>query len=587
MLDPRIYRAAFVPVLFVLIVVGFSLREPPRPLASTLAPDAFDGGAAFAELTADAARFPRRPSGSAADRALAATVARTFGHSGFDVSTRTFTAQTASGKRTLQTVIGERIGFVNRPIVVLAHRDARAGPATAQLSGTAALLELARVLGGRTLNRTLILVSTSGGDDGGIGAERFAARLGGPTDAVLVLGDVAGPTIRNPVVVPFSDGPGVAPLALRRTVQESLRIETGYGGVVSGPVAQFARLALPLTLGEQGPIAAHGLPAVLVSASGERGPGAQRSVSEPRLAAFGRGVLRSITALDGGPDVRSAPHPYLVIQRQVLPAWTIRLLVASLILPALLAVVDGFARVRRRRHPVGRWLRWVLAQTFPFLLVAVFTVVLSLVGLLPPVPARPVAGGTVALDGTAIAALASVGLVLVLGWVGLRPLLARALGVRERPDSPGAAAAVALVLTATCVVAWALNPFAAALLLPALHGWLLVVVPDLRPRRALGVAVALLGLAPLVLLAIYYADVFGLSPPGLLWMGILLLAGGQLGPLSALIGCVVLGCFVSVLAIVWRRGSVTPEEVEGVTVRGPLSYAGPGSLGGTSSALRR
>jgi phosphotriesterase-related protein len=42
-LDLRIYRAAFVPVLFAVLVVAFSLQDRPRPLETTLAPDAFDG----------------------------------------------------------------------------------------------------------------------------------------------------------------------------------------------------------------------------------------------------------------------------------------------------------------------------------------------------------------------------------------------------------------------------------------------------------------------------------------------------------------------------------------------------------------
>ena len=35
-----------------------------------------------------------------------------------------------------------------------------------------------------------------------------------------------------------------------------------------------------------------------------------------------------------------------------------------------------------------------------------------------------------------------------------------------------------------------------------------------------------------------------------------------------------------------RPDRPTPEDVP-VTVRGPINYAGPGSLGGTKSALRR
>jgi hypothetical protein len=42
-----------------------------------------------------------------------------------------------------------------------------------------------------------------------------------------------------------------------------------------------------------------------------------------------------------------------------------------------------------------------------------------------------------------------------------------------------------------------------------------------------------------------------------------------------------------VLTIVLRNWSGGPDAEAHVTVRGPTSYAGPGSLGGTESALRR
>jgi hypothetical protein len=50
--------------------------------------------------------------------------------------------------------------------------------------------------------------------------------------------------------------------------------------------------------------------------------------------------------------------------------------------------------------------------------------------------------------------------------------------------------------------------------------------------------------------------------------------------------CLLLGCLASTLAIVWARGKAEPAPAE-PTTRGPMTYAGPGSLGGTKSALRR
>src|SRR3712207_9393027 len=78
MLDVRVYRAAFVPVLFSLLIAAFALSERPRAIGTTLAPDAFDGRRAFSVLTELRRTFPNRRPGSAGDDALARRVERDF-----------------------------------------------------------------------------------------------------------------------------------------------------------------------------------------------------------------------------------------------------------------------------------------------------------------------------------------------------------------------------------------------------------------------------------------------------------------------------------------------------------------------------
>lgn len=586
MLDPRIYRAAFLPILFVLVLVGFSLRDQPRGVTTTLAPDAFDGPAAFAQLDRLATAAPRREPGSAGDAAVARTVEQDLKGSGFDVSTRRFEAQTSAGKRTVETVIGERTGFSSQRILVVAQRDAVGTGARAQLSGTAALLELARVLGARTLTRTLVLASVSGGP---AAAKELAENTGGVVDAVIVLGDLAGTKTVRPLVVPWANGQAVAPLELRRTVETAVLAETGIRAGRTRPAYQFTRLAFPLTLGLQGPFDGAGIPAVLLSAGGERPPAASQEVSAERLTAFGRAALRSVSALDAARGM-PAPEAYILVERKLLPEWPVRLLAIALMLPVLLAAVDGFARVRRRKEPVGRWLRWVATCALPFVLAVLLARALKLTGLLDAAPAL---GGTafpadaVPRDGTALAALASVLVLIVLGWFVLRPLSARLLGGGGDPASPGAAAAVLLVLCAIALVVWIFNPYSALLLVPALHLWLLAIAPEVRlhPFAALGLFAV--GLLPPLLVAVAYARQFGLDLLELAWMGLLLVGGGSVGLVAALGWAIVLGCAGAVLVIVLRSAGGGPAAGPHVTVRGPKTYAGPGSLGGTESALRR
>jgi len=59
------------------------------------------------------------------------------------------------------------------------------------------------------------------------------------------------------------------------------------------------------------------------------------------------------------------------------------------------------------------------------------------------------------------------------------------------------------------------------------------------------------------------------------------------GPLAVLEWSVVVGCALSAVAVSALAARDAHPEQAPITVRGPVTYAGPGSLGGTESALRR
>ena len=594
MLNWRLYRAAFVPFLAVLLIAAFSLTPRPLPLTSTLAPDAFSGARALAETKSLAAEFPNRRAGSTGDGAIAARISALLkglggaAGGGFSVHTRRFEGQTIDGRRSLTTVIAQRPGSTNAtPIVILAHRDALAHGSQAEISGTAALLELARVFATRETRRTIVLASTSGGSGGDAGAADFAAHFSGPIDAAIALGDLAAADGRRPFVVPFSDGYGSAPIRLQRTVTAAIAKEIGSSPGAPSTIGQLAHLAFPFAAGEQGPLDAKGLPAVLVQASGERGPSARERVSAERLEGLGRGVLSAVDALDAAPDVPRALQTGVLVQRQLVPAWAVRLLVAALMLGPLLVAVDAFARLRRRREPVGRWILWTVACAIPFLLCGLFA---YLLGRLGAVPATPVVPTAAPLNGSAIRAVVAVGLGLGLAWL-VWPALVRRLGLSVRPSSEVAGLSMLLVLLSICILVWAADPFRALLLLPALHLFLFIVSPELRPRPLGALALAALALLPLALLVFFYAHQLGLGPVEVAWTAVLLLAGGHVGVLGALLWSFALGCLVAGVMLALRSRAPLPglgsDYRSEITIRGPKSYAGPGSLGGTESALRR
>jgi hypothetical protein len=258
----------------------------------------------------------------------------------------------------------------------------------------------------------------------------------------------------------------------------------------------------------------------------------------------------------------------------------VRLLVGILLLPPLVGAVDGLARVRRRKVAVAPWLRWLLGLAFPFALGALVIRLMGLTGLVGDAPGGAVAEGRVPVDGVALAAVV---LVFVLGALAVRPLH-RLLAAAAPPEGPGPAAALALTIVALALLVWAFNPFAAAVLVVPAHLWMLAAAPELRLRRVAGIGLVVVALVPAALVLAVFAGATGASIAQLPWELVLLVAGGQVGLATlgamSLMGACALGA--------WRLTSVPPEEDAvplPASVRGPLGYAGPGSLGGTESGF--
>ncbi len=226
----------------------------------------------------------------------------------------------------------------------------------------------------------------------------------------------------------------------------------------------------------------------------------------------------------------------------------------------------------------------------PFLLAALFAMLLGAIGVIGAAPGELPPPSGLSFGSSQLGTVLAVLLLLVLAWL-LWPMAMHRLGMRVRPQSDAAGVAMLLVLLPVCVVVWIVNPLTALLLLPALHLWLLIASPELRPRPPAALALVLLALVPVGLLAGFYAAELGLGPGRFLSAAVLLVAGGHVGVPGALLWSLALGCGVaSVLLALSVDGSTFErgdDDEQEITIRGPLSYAGPGSLGGTTSALRR
>ena len=590
MIEPRIYRAAFVPAVLAMVLVMFSIESRPRALPQGLPADVlFDGRQAASTTRQLVTTAPDRRAGRPGNLALAANVRRTLRSRGFAVELDRFERD---GKQ-LVNVIGRRAGKSRRQIVVLAARDASGVPdATGSAGDTAALLELSRVFEGRPSRRTLVLASVDGSTLGEVGARRLAGRLESPdlVDGVLAISSLAARSTERPAVLTWSNDVTRAGIGLQRTVSDSIRQELAAPASGASPAGQLARLAFPIGIGAQGVLLDEGYEAVRIAGDGEVGEtgGSQPTdVDEDRLGGLGRATLRSVTALDQGGRPEHGPRNYITAVSQVLPGWVLRLLALTLLLPALVAAVDAFARARRRRLAVAPWFSWLGAGVLALLLGLGLSYVLVLTGAATDPPAAPVPPGLYPLDASAGLVLAVVVVAAALAWIALRALAVRADRALQDPAEPEAGVAVSLVLTLAALALWAVNPFSALLLAPGVHLWMLATLVDPPPSRRARLVMVAAGAVLPALLAAYNLTVLGLDPLAGAWYLFLLVTGGHVSVVSALLGCVLAAALGSVIAIARTPHPEVETKADGPSVRGPGSYAGPGSLGGTPSALRR
>ena len=583
MIEPRVYRAAFVPALLALVLTMFSLQSRPGALGQGLAADVlFDGRLAATSAATIAADEPDRRPGQPGDRRTAAFVETQLKARGFRTAHRDFT----HAGRSMRNVVGRRAGRSRHQVVVVAARDAAVVPeATGSAADTAALLELARVFEGRPTQKTLVLASVDGSTLGEVGTAALLGELPSPdlVDGVLVISDLASPTRRGPIVQAWSGDDRRAGIGLTRTVADSLRqeLEAKMGG--SGALGQLARLSFPIGIGAQGPLIESGYDAVRISGSGElppAGDGPPEAIDEDTIGALGRATLRTVTALDQGGRPEHGPESYVTAASQVMSGWVLALLGGTLLLPVFVAAVDAFARARRREVEVLVWLRWLGAWVAPFLAGLAVAEVLALTGATPVPPPAPVAPALLPLDGPALAVLGGVAAAMALALLLGRYLAGRPDRSLITPAGPGPAVAVVVVLSVASLALWLVNPYAGLLVVPAAHLWMLAVLSSAQPRRRVRALLLALGALPVLLVTLYYLIALSMDPLSGAWYLLMLVTGHSVSLATSLIGCLMLGVLGAASELVARAparpGADAPDR--GPALSAPGSYAGAGLL---------
>jgi hypothetical protein len=479
----RLYRGTWLLVGIPLLAAAFSVHRPaPLPTPQPTLPASFDRFGAV-ELASELARlYPDRVPGTAGAAGAAEWVREQLSPYGLKVVSDRFRANVPGvGERTLENQLVTVPGRSPDEIVVMSHRDDDgSGPgANNNASGIAALIQLARSygssIGARAVSpqHTLVFVATDGGAFGALGARRFAESHRGRVIAAIDLAALAGsgpPRIVLAGTEPRLASPGLVETAAQRVLEQA-----GSRPAHAGALAQLVDLAFPYTLHEQGPLLAHGIPALTLTSGGERPPSA--FVDRPdrldglRLAQLGGSAQQLLRWLDFGAELAPGTARYIYFGPRVLPGWAIELVLLAALLPFLLVAVDLFARCRRRHIPLAPALRSYRSRAGFWLWVMVIFELFALAGVWPGAPAVPLPPESAPATDWPVGGLLGLAVLAGLGW-----LVTRARLVPRRPASATeelagtTAALLALAVVALLVVAT--NPFALVFLLPSLHAWL-------------------------------------------------------------------------------------------------------------------
>jgi hypothetical protein len=491
----RLYRSTWLLFGLPLLVAAFSVVKPQalRPAQPAL-PPSFDRGAALAAADDLARTYPDRAPGSPGARGAAGWFASQLEPYGLRVRRDEFSATIPDRGRVRLTNLTATVpGRSPQALVVMAHLDdTGAGPgANDNASGIGTLLELARFYAASTGGgaraalpaHTILFVATDGGAFGAIGADHFTKTYRGRVLAVVVLDSVAGHG--RPHVLFGGSEPRSPALTLVETAAERLREQTGAAPARMSVLGQLIDLGFPFSLYEQAPLVAHGIPAVTLTTAGPRPPSpfgdSSNRLSEARLGQLGRAAQELLRSLDQGAELAQGTSSYLYLGPRVIRGWAVELVLVAALLPFLIAVVDLFARCRRRRIPLTPAMRSYRGRLGFWLWTGGIFLLFAVVGVWPRGTSLPVAPDTHAAGHWPLLGVAGLVVLAALGWLVARERLLPRRPLAAEEELAGYTAAL-LLLGLIGILVVATNPFALVFLLPSLHAWLWL--PQVRSKPA-------------------------------------------------------------------------------------------------------
>ncbi len=297
-----------------------------------------------------------RPMGSPAERRALELAVSEFRDAGCDTAyimpfDRTGNANTSSG-----IAVGVKRGAKGRSILIGGHIDS-AGPeipgADDDGSGAAIVMELARILGGRTANSTLVFCCFGGEEEGLEGSKHFAASYPGIDSVDLMLqADMANGTGVIDMD-PDTHGESAPPWLVRATVEEFDRL--GYRNLRYPTHAFSLNYLFPAGAGSDHESFLHvGIPAIDLTTD----PG--KPIHTPRdnfenfdpsgLKRTGDVFAALARRFDQGVPSRSTENYWLYLIYRIplfVPLWTVRCFAVLSLLTAAVALIS----IRARRLP--------------------------------------------------------------------------------------------------------------------------------------------------------------------------------------------------------------------------------------------
>lgn len=557
-INGRLYRGTWLLVGLPLLLLAFSVAQPPALQGSNNLPPAFKASQVAALADDLATNYPDRRPGTPGARGATAWYRQQLAPYGFKVRSEPFTT-TINGRRTtvVNLVTAKRgIGLSPPEIIVMAHRDDSGvgNGLNDNASGTAALIELARSYaptpGAQRISvpATLVFLSTDGGAAGARGAAHFAAEQQGSANilGVINLDSIGGrgtPRLVFGADTPRSPAPGLV-----ETMRAALAKRGNGEPARPSGLQQLVSLGFPFNPYEQAPFVSRGIPAVTVTTAGARPPqggGHGTKLDVAHLGAVGLAAQDTVGAMELGVSLAQGPTSYVFLGSRLIRGWAIQIVLVAMLLPFLAAAVDLFARCRRRRIRIAPALRSYRSRLGFWAWTGAIFLVFRALGLWGGDDGHVPSLNSVSWPGGALVALV---LLAGAGWLVARSRLLPRRPIRPEERLAGHSAAL-LALGVVGLLVAATNPYALIFVLPSLHAWLWL--PQAQARQpALRAGVLLAGFLGPAYLVRSFATHYGLgwdapwfivelfavgyAPLTLLVIGLAwLAAAGQLAALAA------------------------------------------------------